>query len=72
MRPIKRLGNEKWFLATAATLSGLSLLFCFNREKLLYAAEPAGKLTVTCVADRPVAHPGDRIAVTLWINGALG
>ena len=71
MRRLKAPGGKRPF-ARAAAVAGLMLLACLERERQPLAADAARNLTVTCVADRPVAHPGEKISVTLWINGALG
>ena len=67
----KRFGNKKSFFVMATALASLSLLAYLHHERSSHAAESAPRLTVTCVPDRPVAHPGEKLAVTVWISGSV-
>jgi hypothetical protein len=42
------------------------LFACVAPAKLSLAAESTQGLIISCVPDRPVAHPGERLGVTAW------
>jgi hypothetical protein len=68
MASTKRFGNMRRVFAVAIVLAGLSSVAYLCKNKAPYAAEPTAELPVTCVPDRAVAHPGEKIAITVWIG----
>ena len=68
---VTKLWSHRSFLLSVATVAASSsFLAGFAPGSLSLSAEPTQRLIATCVPDKPVAHPGEKIGVTVWTKAS--
>jgi len=63
-----RLRNNNYRFRRVAAMAIFLFLAYLHQERLSQAAESTSKPIMTCVPNRPIANPGETIAVRVWIN----